>query len=119
MTTRLSCHSCSTPARFVDANHDCPTCAQSNPHERGAIALFDDFKVGIGWPSKQWDDPALDDTYVRETFRHRANRVLKAAIDPVELARTLHENMLGFTIRDMERIAKAVTTHYLGSEAIS
>ena len=102
------CDSCGTEATVVDPNGDGITCgcAMSNPLERAAIALFNVAMDGLGWPSKQWDDPALDQVdRARENFRDRARTALTAAIDVDELAehigmehaQTVRNHLLGAT----------------------
>lgn len=106
MSAQLTCDACARPARFLDRNRECPECARGNPQERAAIALFDDFKHSIGWPSKTWDDEALDDTNGRETFRRKADAALRAAVDVDELAEHIGPDH-----------AQTVRDHLLGSAA--
>lgn len=116
--TMFTCDACARPARFLDANLECPECAKGSPQERAAIALFDDFKHSIGWPSKTWDDPALDDTTGRETFRRKARLALTAAIDIDELTRMLPDLTTAVTRDTARHFAAVIGTHYLGTEGL-
>lgn len=117
----MKCESCLAAVSAVDGNGDGLTCGcwKNNPLERAGAALFDDFKHSIGWPSKTWADPALDDTDGRETFRRKADAALRAAIDQAELVRILQETLLDMPPERARLIARTVTTHYLGSDAPS
>ena len=101
------CDSCGREARFLSPQRACFDCAQHDPLERAAIALFNVAMDGLGWPSKQWDDPALDQVdRARENFRDRARTALTAAVDVDELAEHI----------GMEH-ARLVRDHLLGSQS--
>lgn len=101
----IRCDSCGQETTFLSPQNDCLDCAQHDPMERAAIALFDVAMINLGWPSKQWDDPALDAIEGgRGNFRNRARTALTAAVDVTELATLIgHDH------------AAIVRTHFLGA----
>lgn len=106
MTSR--CDSCAEVTAFRSPQGDCLACAQHDPLERAAIALFNVAMHNLGWPSKQWDDPQIDTVDGgRENFRNRARTALTAAINVEELAEHIGLDN-----------ARTVAVHLLGSETL-
>lgn len=95
--TALQCDACARPAEYLDWSDECPTCAQGNPMERAAIALYTTAVYGtpLDWGGLTEQE--------RGDYRTQARDMLTAAVDERELAEHIGPDA-----------AKIVKIHYLG-----